>query len=46
MFNLPRPLTDGAAADAEAAGDLGLGEGAFAEKATAFHPSFFNLLRS
>jgi hypothetical protein len=30
----------------QAARDLGLGEVAFAEKATTSHPSFFNLLRS
>jgi hypothetical protein len=46
LFYMMRPLADSAAADAQAARDFGLGEGAFAEKATAFHPPFFNLFRS
>jgi hypothetical protein len=46
LFYLLRPLTDSAAADTQAACDLGMGEVAFAEKTTTFHPSFFNLLMS
>jgi hypothetical protein len=46
LFYLPRPLTDSATADAQAARDFGLGEEAFAEKAAAFNPSFFKLFRS
>jgi len=46
LFYLLRPLTDSATTDTKAAHDLGLGEVAFPENATAFHPSFFNLFRS
>jgi hypothetical protein len=46
LFYLLRPLTDSATADAQATRDLGMGEVAFTEKATTFHPSFFNLFRS
>jgi hypothetical protein len=46
LFYSPLTLADGATADAQAAGGLGLGDPTFTENAAALRQSFFNLLRS